>query len=187
MASLGYVVRTTAMGAYIMMGEDGKEEDAGEYCSFPTSFNMWKHDFPDLKVSRLVEDICKDCYAFANRHRYVANHTMGCDNDDGYGNGNDSSNRERSSDRCSNESSNNYDSNDFSDVGVRTMGNADLHCPEAASTKADKERELMLLQAAVHIKNGKGTESPLPSQGGGCGCRCNCRERTLGKKIYFCC
>jgi hypothetical protein len=32
------------------------------------------------------------------------------------------------------------------------MGNADLHCPEAASTKADKERELMLLQAVVHIK-----------------------------------
>ncbi len=28
----------------------------------------------------------------------------------------------------------------------------DLHCPEAASTKADEERELMLLQAAVHIK-----------------------------------
>jgi hypothetical protein len=40
----------------------------------------------------------------------------------------------------------------FSDVGVRTIGNTDLHCPEAASTKADEERELMLLQAAVHIK-----------------------------------
>jgi hypothetical protein len=51
MASLGYVVRMTAMGAYIVMGEDGKEVDAGEYCSFPTYFNLWKHDFPDLKVS----------------------------------------------------------------------------------------------------------------------------------------
>jgi hypothetical protein len=36
-------------------------------------------------------------------------------------------------------------------------------------------------------KNGKATESPLPDQGGGCGCRFNCKERTLGKKIYFCC
>jgi hypothetical protein len=32
------------------------------------------------------------------------------------------------------------------------MRNKDLNCPEAVSTKADKERELMLLQAAAHIK-----------------------------------
>jgi hypothetical protein len=72
MALLGYIVRTTAMGAYIVTGEEGKEVDAGEYCSFPTYFNLWKCDFLDLKVSRPVEDICKDCYAFANRHRYLA-------------------------------------------------------------------------------------------------------------------
>jgi hypothetical protein len=99
-----------------------------------------------------MEDICKDCNAFANRHRYLANHTMGRDDDDGDGNGNNSSNGERSSDGRSNEGSNDDGSNNFSDVGVCTMGNANLHCPEAALTKADKERELMLLQAAVHIK-----------------------------------
>jgi hypothetical protein len=152
MALLGYIVQTTAMGAFIVTGEESKEVDAGEYCSFPTYFNLCKRDIPDLKVSRLVEDICKDCYAFANRHRYLANHTMGRDDDDGNSNSKDSSNRERSSDGCSNEGSNNDGSNNFSDVGVHTMGNADLHCPEAASTKADKERELMLLQAAVHVK-----------------------------------
>jgi hypothetical protein len=65
-ALLGYVVWMTAMGPYIVMGEDGKEVDAGEYCSFPTYLNLWKRDFPDLKVSRLVEDICKYYYAFAN-------------------------------------------------------------------------------------------------------------------------
>ncbi len=91
MALLGYVVRTTAMGAFIVMGDDGMEVDADGYCSFPTYFNLWKRDFPNLKVSPPVEDICKDCYTFANRHRYLANHTMGCDNDDGDGNinGND--------------------------------------------------------------------------------------------------
>ncbi len=46
-----------------MLGGDGKEVDAGEYCSFPTYFNLWKCDFPDPKVSRPVEDISKDCYA----------------------------------------------------------------------------------------------------------------------------
>ncbi len=146
MALLEYVVRTTAMGAFIVTGEDSKEGDAGEYCSFPTYFNLWKRDFPDLKVSRPVEDICKDCYAFANHHRYP-NHTMGHDDDDGNGDGNSNGDGERSS-----EGSNNDGSNNFSDVGVCPMGNADLNCPEAASTKAVKERELMLLQAVAHIK-----------------------------------
>ncbi len=103
-------------------------------------------------MSWLVEDICKDCYAFANCHRYLANHTMGHNDDDGNGGGNNSSNGKRSSDRRSNEGSKDDGSNDFSDVGVHTMGNANRHCPEAASTKVDEERELMLLQAVVHIK-----------------------------------
>jgi hypothetical protein len=152
MALLGYVVQTTAMGAFIVTGEDGKKVDAGEYCSFPTYFNLWKCDFLDSNVSQPVEDICKDCYAFANRHRYLANHTMGCDDDDGDGNCNDNGDGEHSSDGRSNEGSNDDGSNDISDVGVRPMGNADLNHLEAASTKADKEREMMLLQAVVHIK-----------------------------------
>ncbi len=56
-ALLGYAVRTTEMGAFIVMGGDGKEGDAGEYCSFPTYFNLWNRDFPNPKVSWLVEDI----------------------------------------------------------------------------------------------------------------------------------
>ncbi len=99
-----------------------------------------------------MEDICKDCYAFANHHRYLANHTMGCNDDDGDGNSNDNGDGERSSDRCSNEGGNNDGSKYFSDVGVRPMGNTDLNHTEAASTKVDKERELMLMQAAAHIK-----------------------------------
>ncbi len=142
---------------------------------FPTYFTLWKRDFPDLKVSRPVEDICKDCYAFANRHRYLANHTMGCGNDDGNGNGigngngngngnsngNGNGNGEGkcSNDRHSNDGNNNDDSNDFSDVGVCPMRNVDLNRWEAASTKVDKERELMLLQAAAHI-NWQGHREP---------------------------
>ncbi len=68
MASLGYTVRMMEMGAFIVMGGGSKEVDAGEYCSFPfsTYFNLWRRDFLDLKMSRPVEDICKDYYAFAN-------------------------------------------------------------------------------------------------------------------------
>jgi hypothetical protein len=138
------------------------EVDAGEYCSFPTYFNLWKRDFLELKVSWPVEDICKDCYTFANRHRYLANHTMGRNNDDGdsningKGNGdskdNNNGNGKPSSDGHSNDGKNNIGSKNVSDVGVRPLTNIDLNRPEAASTKADKVREVMLLQAAAHIK-----------------------------------
>jgi hypothetical protein len=141
MALLGYVVQTMAMGAITVTGEDGEEVDAGEYCSFPTYFDLWKRDFPDLKVSRPVEDICMDYYAFANHHRYLANHTMGCNDDDGDGNGNG----KRSNDRHSNDGDNDDGSNNISDIGVHPMRNVDLNHLEAVSTKADKERELMLL------------------------------------------
>ncbi len=150
------------MGAFIVMGEDGKEVDAGEYCSLPTYFNLWKRDLSELKVSRPVEDICKDCYTFANRHRYLTNHTMGCDDDDGNGNvdgngngngnGNNNGDGKCSSDGCSNDGETNNGSKDVSDDGVRPLMNVDLNRPEVVSTKADKERELMLLQAAAHIK-----------------------------------
>jgi hypothetical protein len=45
-----------------------------------------------------------------------------------------------------------YVSNDVSHLGIRPVRNVDLNPPEVASAKADKERELMLLQAAAHIK-----------------------------------
>jgi hypothetical protein len=90
--------------------------------------------------------------AFANRHRYLANHTMGCNNDDDDYNGNDNCNGECSNDGHSNDGKNNDGSYKVSNVGVRPMRNVNLNCLEVASTKADKERELILLQAAAHIK-----------------------------------
>ncbi len=134
MTLLGYIVRATAMGAFIVMGEDSKEVDAGEYCSFLTYFILWKRDFPDLKVSWPVEDICKDCYAFANRYRYLANHTMGPDNDEGNGNGNGNGKGECSNDRRSNDGYNNDGINNVSNVEVCSMRNIEINHPEVAST-----------------------------------------------------
>jgi hypothetical protein len=142
MALLGYIVRTTAMGAFIVSGEDNKEVDAGEYCSFPTYFNLWKRDFPELKVSWPMEDICKDCYAFANCHRYLTNHTMVHNDDDGNGdvnsngksdgNGKGNGDGKCSNDRRSNDGKNNDGSNIISNVGVRPMRNIDLNHLEVA-------------------------------------------------------
>jgi hypothetical protein len=59
---------------------------------------------------------------------------------------------ECSNDGCSNVGDNNYSIANFSDVGVHPISNADFKCPDVASTKADKERELLLLQALAYIK-----------------------------------
>jgi hypothetical protein len=56
MKVLGYNVRSTGTGKFVVEGEDGKEVNSGEFVSFPTYFYMWKHDFPNLKVRRPVEE-----------------------------------------------------------------------------------------------------------------------------------
>jgi hypothetical protein len=136
MKSLGYDVRTTATGGLVVTAEAGKEADPGEYVSFPTYYSMWKRDFKNLKVSRPAEDICKDCYVFANRHRHLAHHRSVrgedvSDSDDG----------DSSSD----------DTND-AEVDERRTTPVDLDKADAASNEAQEEKELMLMQAAKHVE-----------------------------------
>ncbi len=67
MALLGHIVQSLAMGAFIVEGEDGKAIDHDEYVTYSTYYKKWKSDYPNLKVSRPVKDICPYCYAFANQ------------------------------------------------------------------------------------------------------------------------
>ena len=57
-ASLGYDMEMTATGAFKIKKEDGSVIDISEFVSYLTYFNKWKRDYPNLKVSRPVEDIC---------------------------------------------------------------------------------------------------------------------------------
>jgi hypothetical protein len=140
MKALGYNIRTTAMGGFVVTAEDkGKEVDPGEYVTFPTYLNLWKRDFKNLKVSRPAEDICKDCYVFANRHRHLAHHTT-------------TSRRHDGDDVLRSDSDSAGSSNNDDDADVSRTINVDLNLAEAASNGADEERELMLLQAAEHVK-----------------------------------
>ena len=130
------------MGGFVVTAEDvGKEVDPGEFVTFPTYFNLWKRDFKNLKVSWPAEDICKDCYVFANRHRHLAHHTTTSRRHEG----DDVLRSDSDSD-----SAGSSDNDDDADVG-RTI-TVDLNSAEAASNGADEERELMLLQAAEHVK-----------------------------------
>ena len=84
MASLGYDVEMMATGALKIKKEDGSAINNGEFLSYPTYFNKWKRDYPNLKVSRPVEDICNLCYTFAHRTKYFADVQRRClhDNDE---------------------------------------------------------------------------------------------------------
>ena len=74
MMTLGYDVCCKANGVTFVEGQIGKSVDNG-YLSFSSYYKKWKGDFPHLKVSRPVKDICQYCFVFANHHRYLANHS----------------------------------------------------------------------------------------------------------------
>jgi hypothetical protein len=50
---------------------------------------------PKAKVSKPIEDICAYCYAFANCHKYLANHAMGHGDDGSDDNEEDNDNVKR--------------------------------------------------------------------------------------------
>lgn len=156
MAKMGYKVSCRPNGGIIVEGIDGKPINRDEFVSFATYCRKWKSDYPQLKVSRPVEDICQYCFVFANRHRYLANHSgmqlciecdddgddieVVCRTDDG---DEDDDGQEQSQARCARASA-------ASDKFESTSD----HCrrPESATTTVAEEREVLLLESAMHIR-----------------------------------
>ncbi len=58
--------------------QDGSAINIGEFVLYPTYFNKWKRDYPNLKVSRPVDDICNLCYTFAHRTKYFVDAQRKC-------------------------------------------------------------------------------------------------------------
>jgi hypothetical protein len=140
MSLLGYIVDTTAMGGFKIRREDGSAVDTGEFVSFPTYHAKWKRDYPNLKVSRPVEDICNLCYTFAHRHKFFTDHMMRCG---GHGDDDDDDNN--------NEDDNDEDQDVVDELACLTR-NININRPECASDKVAEEKEQMMLEAAEHIK-----------------------------------
>jgi hypothetical protein len=66
LASLGYRAETLETGAFKISRDDGGDINNGElFVSYTTYYLKWKRDYPNLKVSRPVEDICNICYMSA--------------------------------------------------------------------------------------------------------------------------
>ena len=57
MFNLGYDVSCAPNGAVVVKGIQGKAVNPKEFVSFVTYYRKWRKDYPQLKVSRPVEDI----------------------------------------------------------------------------------------------------------------------------------
>ena len=157
MNMLRYNAWTTGSGVSIIERDDGKDIDTDDFVSFPTYFHMWKSKFPKLKASKPAEDICQYCYAFANRHKYLANRSLrqGGDGDDGDDtNDGDLPTDDGNEEEGAEEEATN-DGEEATNDGERCatpIRGVNLNTPEASCTEVEEERELMLLEAAEHIK-----------------------------------
>jgi len=148
MEGLGYAVTCRPNGGIIVEGIDGKEIDHSEFVSFTTYCRVWKNEYPQLKVSSPVEDICQYCFVFANRHRYLANHSAAmtvcaeCDEDG------DEVTVVRNFVVNENETPEPSSTANETSKEMNTPHQSE----ESAATAADEEREVLLLKCAIHIK-----------------------------------
>ena len=76
MSSIGYDVELTDdAGKYRVKPATSWTGAADKpYVSLCTFYRIWQRDYPHLKISKPVEDICLLCFQFAHRHKSLANH-----------------------------------------------------------------------------------------------------------------
>ena len=112
-----------------------------------TYFDFWKREYPHLKISRPVEDICPYCFAFSNWHRSLASHSYQSSVNDR----NDEVDEEAMSEVVT--------MIDVILVGLDNLAIKDtpviearMEVPEAAATPDEEEWDLLLLQIGEHIR-----------------------------------
>jgi len=149
MENAGYSVTCRPNGGVVVEGINGKEINCKEFVGFTTYCRYWKKNYPQLKVSRPAEDICQYCFVFANRHRYLANHSAmnSCTEYDE--DGDDIQVVRPSALDDGNIEADCCDDNDDEDGNTTTIVPVN---PEGAATTVTEEREVLLLECAVHIK-----------------------------------
>ena len=146
MASLDYNVSSTAQGGLIVTRMGGKAVDSGEYVSLTTYCYKWKQQYPHLKVSKPAEDICQYCYAFCNRHRYLASHSLFgvC------GDGNED--EEEILLNLELDKANAVDDGGAAVNNVTGVGESAEDQPDSAANPVAEEREKLQLDSAEHSK-----------------------------------
>ncbi len=147
MASLGCTAETDSAGAWTITRDDGGPIDSGEYVSYTTYYAKWLRDYPNLKVSRPIEDICNQCYVFAHRHKFFADHTLKtAGREDDYDD-NDDDNVDENSE---------YQNEPAvrEELAILTDSVVNMASPDSAFEKVAEQREQMMLDAADRLSGG---------------------------------
>ncbi len=145
MAGNGYKVRSNPNGAIIAEAEAEVEVEGGEgkdYVSIATYFKFWKREYPHLKICRPAKDICVYCFAFSNRHRYLASRKY-CQMVES---GSDKMELETTDVDGLLENVGNMSLDDVPIVDVQ------MDSPEAAATPEEEESDQLLLVIGKHIR-----------------------------------
>ena len=78
LAGLGFKYEPNSDGTYttsaleadieaeVVVGDNTKK-----FLHFSTFFRIWKRDYPTLKVSKPIQDICEQCFCFAHRSKFL--------------------------------------------------------------------------------------------------------------------
>ena len=75
MDGLGYEVEFCGSGSYRVHWKGADDAEQPRYVQMTTFYNIWKRDYPHVKVSRAVKDTCVLCYQLAHRHNFMIDHT----------------------------------------------------------------------------------------------------------------
>ena len=103
----------------------------------------WKKFFPQLKVSKSSEDICKECYVFFNRNKYKSS-ALDNEEDDTEDGNTTSSNNSRSKDEMSSGSKKTEESDDEGEKLIMATGDI-----------RGLQNEAEILKASKHVHNAK--------------------------------
>ena len=131
MALLGFEVWCKPNGAVYVGGiNNGSKPVEHGFVSLLKYYNMWKRDYPQLKVVRPAEDKCQYCFVVANCHRCLANHAARANiNEDVH-----------------------YEWDCNVEEVMTQMEMLSIDKPESAATKAEEAPEELLLESANQIR-----------------------------------
>jgi len=152
--SLGYSAKPNA-SEVVTVTWDGPDNmaDAPNYVSLSTYVTIWRHHYRHLKVSCPAGDIYEMCYRFANRHRHFAVHNR--DTSMATNSADDGNLFQLMDDLNINVSNEEDDDTSIDEDGMHGTKSNDIKqdVDEGETTNTmDKEWELMLLRAVVHVR-----------------------------------
>ena len=81
MNDIGFICKTGAKGGITVSRDPLYTGEIVKPMVYSCYQNIWKRDYPLLKLNKRAEDICELCFRFANRHKYLAKHRRHSAND----------------------------------------------------------------------------------------------------------